>query len=95
MLIDKRTAYKALKHEEEIHFQTLVSEAYGRAARIVDQMHGADAAKIQKLCNDIEDIACHIGNITMNDVVYAEAHMIFDKVKEIGKELTVNVQKPD
>lgn len=45
MLIDKRTAYKALKHEEEIHFQTLVSEAYGRAARIVDQMHGIDIVR--------------------------------------------------
>ena len=45
MLIDKRTAYKALKHEEEIHFQTLVSEAYGRAARIVDQMQGIDIVR--------------------------------------------------
>lgn len=56
---------------------------------------GMNTAKIAKLCNEIEDIACHIGNITMNDVVYAEAQMIFDKVKEIGKELTVNVPKPD
>ena len=45
-------------------------------------------AEILRLCNEIEDIACDIGNLTMNDVVYAEARMIFDKVKEIGKELT-------
>ena len=45
-------------------------------------------AAILRLCNEIEDIACDISNQTMNDVVYAEARMIFDKVKEIGKELT-------
>ena len=47
-------------------------------------------AEILRLCNEIEDIACDIGNQTMNDVVYAEARMIFDKVKAIGKELTGN-----
>lgn len=47
-----------------------------------------DRAEILRLCNEIEDIACDISNQTMNDVVYAEARMIFDKVKEIGKELT-------
>ena len=47
-----------------------------------------DRAAILRLCNEIEDIACDISNQTMNDVVYAEARMIFDKVKAIRKELT-------
>ena len=45
-------------------------------------------AAILRLCNEIEDLAADIGNRTMMDVVYAEARMIFDKAKEIGKELT-------
>ena len=89
MLIDKRIAYKALKHEEEIHFQTLVSEAYGRAARIVDQTHGADAAKIQKLCNDIEDIVNEIAACA-ETIDFSTHKVILDKLKEIGKELTGN-----
>ena len=44
-------------------------------------------SEILRLCNEIEDIACDISNQTMNDVVYAEARMIFDNVKAIGKEL--------
>lgn len=47
-----------------------------------------DLAKILRLCNEIEDMAAEIGRITMDDTVYAESRMIFDKVKEIGKELT-------
>lgn len=89
-LIDKHAAYKALKHEAETHEFYESKVAYNRAARIIDQMptiHDIDRAAILRLCNEIEDIACHIGNTTMNDVVYAEAQMIFDKVKEIGKEL--------
>lgn len=45
-------------------------------------------AEILRLCNEIEELAIHIGQQTMNDTVYAEAQMIFDKVKAIGKELT-------
>lgn len=95
MLIDKRTAYKALKHEEEIHFQTLVSEAYGRAARIVDQMHGADAAKILKMLNEIEAEACTIAYLTDNQQAFDCSNAIRERVERIGKELTGNVQKPD
>lgn len=51
-------------------------------------MEGRGKAKILRLCNEIEDIACDIGNQTMNDVVYAEARMIFDKLKEIAAEIT-------
>ena len=51
-------------------------------------IHDIDRAAILRLCNEIEDIACDISNQTMNDVVYAEARMIFDKVKAIRKELT-------
>lgn len=47
-----------------------------------------DRAAILRLCNAVEDLAADIGNHTMMDVVYAEARMIFDKAKEIGKELT-------
>ena len=86
MLIDKRTAYKALKHEQESHFQSLVSEAYGRAARIVDQMHGADAAAIMKLCNEIEDIC--IESYARCQMNQCDCKAVMDKIKEIGKELT-------
>lgn len=53
--------------------------------------HEVNRAEILRLCNEIEDIACDIGNQTMNDIVHAEARMIFDKVKAIGKELTGDV----
>ena len=45
-------------------------------------------AKIAKLCNDIEDVACDIARITINDVISAESRMIFDKAKEIAAEIT-------
>lgn len=47
-----------------------------------------DKAKIAKLCNAIEDIACDISKQTMNDIVSAESRMIFDKAKEIAAEIT-------
>ena len=90
-LIDKHAAYTALKHEEETHGLSFSAEAFGKAARIIDQMPtvpDVNRAEIMRLCNEIEDIACDIGNQTMNDIVHAEARMIFDKVKAIGKELT-------
>lgn len=47
-----------------------------------------DKAKIAKLCNEIEDIACDISQQTMNDIVSAESRMIFDKAKEIAAEIS-------
>lgn len=47
-----------------------------------------DKAKIAKLCNEIEDTACDIARITMNDVISAESRMIFDKAKEIAAEVS-------
>lgn len=47
-----------------------------------------DRSAILRLCNEIEDLASDIGKHTMMETVYAEARMIFDKAKEIGKELT-------
>lgn len=37
-LIDKDAAYSALKHEEETHELSFTAEAFGKAARIIDQM---------------------------------------------------------
>lgn len=47
-----------------------------------------DKAKILRLCNEIEDVACDIARITMNDIVSAESRMIFDKAKEIVAEIS-------
>lgn len=47
-----------------------------------------DRSTIIRLCNEIEDLASDIGKHTMMETVHAEARMIFDKAKEIGKELT-------
>ena len=47
-----------------------------------------DKAKIAKLCNEIEDIACDISQQTMDDIISAELRMIFDKAKEIAVEIT-------
>jgi hypothetical protein len=49
-----------------------------------------DKAKIAKLCNEIEDIACDISQQTMNDIVSAESRMIFDKAKEIAAEISAH-----
>ena len=49
-----------------------------------------DKAKIAKLCNDIEDIACDISQQTMNDIVSSESRMIFDKAKEITAEISAH-----
>lgn len=45
MLIDKETAYKALKQKEEMYGLSFTAEAFGKAARIVDQMHGIDIVR--------------------------------------------------
>lgn len=90
MLIDKETAYKALKQKEEMYGLSFTAEAFGKAARIVDQMNGADAAKIQKLCNEIEDVVSDIAfNSTHHHIFYC-CQAVRDKLKEIGKELTGN-----
>lgn len=47
-----------------------------------------DRAAILRLCNEIEEIACHTGNVSMDYIVYADAQTIIDKIKTIGKELT-------
>lgn len=47
-----------------------------------------DKEKIAKLCNEIEDVACDIARITMNDIISAESRMVFDKAKEISAEIT-------
>lgn len=49
-----------------------------------------NTAKIAKLCNEIEDVACDISCITMNDIVSAESRMIFDKSKEIAAEISAH-----
>lgn len=95
MLIDKETAYKALKQKEEMYGLSFSAEAFGKAARIVDQMHGADAAKIAKMCNDIEDVVSDIAFNSTHSHIYACCQSIRDKLEEIRKELTVNVPKPD
>ena len=58
----------------------------------LDEMPEVDSAKIAKLCNEIEDIACDIARITMNDVIFAESRMIFDKAKDIDAEVS---KQPD
>ena len=66
------------------------ARAYERIIGVIEAVPtepNVNRAEILRLCNDIEDIACDIGNQTMNDIVHAEARMIFDKVKAIGKEL--------
>lgn len=47
-----------------------------------------NTAKIAKLCNKIEDIACDISQRTMDDIIYRESKMIFDKAKEITAEIS-------
>ena len=90
MLIDKETAYKALKEKEEMYGLSFTAEAFGKAARIVDQMHGADAAKIAKLCNEIEDFVNELYYSRENSIYHDERNAIVNKLEEIRKELTVN-----
>lgn len=52
-----------------------------------------NTAKIAKLCNEIEDIACDISQQTMNDIISAESRMIFDKAKEIAAEISEPPEK--
>lgn len=55
----------------------------------VQQFHPQiDCARILKLCNEIEDLACDIAKHTMNDIIAADSRMIFDMAKEIGEEIT-------
>lgn len=89
-LIEKKDITKQLGNMAEKAFFSDTKMHYLIAIELINKMPEVNAAKIAKLCNEIEDIACHIGIITMNDVVFAESKMIFDKVKEIGKELTGN-----
>ena len=47
MLIDKDAAYTALKHEEETHELSFTAEAFGKAARIIDQMPIIEAEPVR------------------------------------------------
>ena len=89
-LIDKHAAYTALKHEEETHWLSLSAEAFGKAARIIDQMPtvpDVNRAAILRLCNEIEDIVNEIASCA-EIIDYSTHKVITDKLKEIGKELT-------
>ena len=99
-LIDKDDLHKKIREEYDRHkaFYDLyhhverggIVQGLSYASMILckqPEIPDIDRAAILRLCNEIEDIACDISNQTMNDVVYAEARMIFDNVKEIGKEL--------
>ena len=90
MLIDKEAAYKALKQKEEMYGLSFTAEAFGKAARIVDQMHGADAAKIVRILNSIEDEISEINRFVTNDTIYFNCCTIRKELEEIRKELTVN-----
>ena len=46
-LIDKTVAYNALKHEAETHFLSFSAEAFGKAARIIDQMPTVTAEPVR------------------------------------------------
>lgn len=97
-LIDKDAAYTALKHEADTHECYESKEAYNRSARIIDQMPTVpdiNRAEIMRLCNEIEEIATLIGNYgDLYKTVVAARH-ICDRVKSIGKELTVNAEPPE
>ena len=90
-LIDKHAAYTALKHEEETHGLSFSAEAFGKAARIIDQMPtvpDVNRAEILRLCAWIED---ELSDITCNSTykqIYECHEAIRRHVKIIGKELT-------
>lgn len=89
-LIDKCAAYTALKHEEETHGLSFSAEAFGKAARIIDQMPtikaDIDRAAILRLCNEIEMII-----VTVCDTGYTlqigDEEAIMKRTKAIRKEL--------
>ena len=56
----------------------------------LDLMPEVDAAKIQKLCNEIEDVVSDIAFNSTHYHIYDCCQAIRDKLKEIGKELTGN-----
>ena len=89
-LIDKHAAYTALKHEEETHGLSFSAEAFGKAARIIDQMPtipDVNRAEILRLCNEIEDIATEIRNHSESYAMNRAAWHICRKAQAIGKEL--------
>ena len=100
-LIDKNALQEALREEYDRHKALYDEIGHIERGGIVQGLSYAkmilckqptipdiNRAVILRLCNEIEDVACDIGNQTMNDIVYAEAQMIFDKVKAIVKEMT-------
>lgn len=52
-----------------------------------------DRADILRLCNEIEGIATDIKCNTRDDLVYAYARMVFDKLKAIENELTIESRR--
>ena len=90
-LIDKHAAYTALKHEEETHGLSFSAEAFGKAARIIDQMptvQDVNRAEILRLCRIIEDLATAIRNQSESHAINLAAWHICRKIQVIGKELT-------
>ena len=93
-LIDKHAAYLSLKTEAKTHECCESKEAYNRAARIIDQMPtipDIDRAAILRLCNEIEDIVNEIA-VLAETVDYSTRKVIVDKLREIGKDLTVDAE---
>ena len=89
-LIDKDAAYTALKQKEEEYGLSFSAEAFGKAARIIDQMYpveSIDRAEILRLCNEIEDAVTRIYN-SDEEIMYNDLISIRDKLQAIGKELT-------
>ena len=89
-LIDKDAAYTALKRKEEEYGLSFSAEAFGKAARIIDQMHpveSIDRAAILRLCNDIEESVSIIDKYETNGAIYCECENIMQHLKDIGKEL--------
>ena len=56
-MIDKTAAYKALKHEAEIHGLSFTAEAFEKAAGIIDQMPDIVLVQKKKGCKYCEDRA--------------------------------------
>lgn len=99
-LIDKNAAIEAIemkiKGKSDKWLQDICEMNGLKIARsVIMHQKEVDAAKIAKLCNDIEDEVTDIAfNSTHHHIFYC-CQAIRDILKEIGKELTVNVRKPD
>ena len=92
-LIDRKAVFVSLCEDCMIKYH---GECPHPASRCIEYRKikripaAVDAAKIQKLCNDIEDAVSNIDRISTSQNVYYNCRYIMDKLKEIGKELTGN-----